>query len=270
MKTPLFLLVFLVTTSLWAQNHILTLDNGFAINNNTFSSKKTHHLSQQSYDSDNYDDENPFIELFVEIGLSITYGILIETYWEKDLPMHDARFTTYPYFDNKSGNYTYDEAIENPVKLVLSENIFAENKYLYGQQFNVQFKFLSRMDLFAGYTSFNNDKNTMPIYDVMLHYHRIRTPKLDIWYGLGAMHIAGTIEETGLSADFGGEWFVKKPISMMAQWQYGFFDYGYHVRRNTFAVKYHMQQYNIQFGVINYKMGNEYINTLSLGLNMYL
>jgi hypothetical protein len=194
----------------------------------------------------------------------------VESFWEKDLPMHDARFTAYPYFDNLSGNYTYDKTVDNPVKLVLSTNIFAENKYLYGNNFSIQFKFLSRADLSAGYTSFSKHDYAMPIYDVMFHYHRIRMPKLDIWYGLGAMHLGGAVEETGLSVDFGGEWFVKKPISVQAQWQYGFFDYDYNIHKNMFVIKYHLQQFNVQFGAVNYKLGENKINTLSLGLNMYL
>jgi hypothetical protein len=225
--------------------------------------------SCNTYDS-SYSDDNIFVALFFEIGVSITYGILFETFWEKDLPMHDAHFTQYPYFDNHSGNYTYENRKDYvPFKLVLSGNMFAENNKLYGNYFEAKMKFLDRVDLTSSFSSITEANSAMTIYDAMFHFHRIRMPKLDIWYGLGVMHLGKDIEQTAFSLDFGGEWFVKKPISVSAQWQYGYFD-NFYVRKNTFLAKYHIQNFSISFGAVNYKFDDTSINTLNLGLNVYL
>jgi hypothetical protein len=83
------------------------------------------------------------------------------------------------------------------------------------------------------------------------------------------MHLGNKIEQSAFSLDFGGEWFVKKPISVSAQWQYGYFD-NFYVRKNMFLAKYHIQNFSISFGAVNYKFYDTSINTLNLGLNVYL
>ncbi len=268
MKTYLLLIGLLISLNSWSQDNYTSDNSEFEHFSGLKNSVET--TKSKAIYSNAYDDNNPFVELFVEIGVSITYGILFETFWEKDLPMHDAQFTKYPYFDNRSGNYTYDERADNPFKLVLKGSLFAENNHLYGNNFEAKIKLLSRIDFSAGYSSFSESENTIPFYDMMFHYHRIRTPKLDIWYGFGAMRLGGNIEESGLSLDFGAEWFVKKPISVSAKWQYGFFDNSLTVRKNEFLLKYYLKQFNINFGAVNYKFDTNKINTLSIGAQIYL
>ena len=271
----MFLILAIISTSNFAQGKLDDIKE--ELRAQKLGANESRRVSEsESEDANNttyYSD--PFEELLVELGMAITYGILFETSWENELPMHSAQFTRYPYFDNESGNYTYDTNAEYfPFKVVLSGGMHAENKHLYGHDFGLQLKLFDRADISLRYNSLiekqNIRTNQIDIYNIMVHYHRLRMPKFDLWYGLGATHLGGIVEETGFSLDFGAEWFIKKPISLFAQWKHSWFDNNLSTSQTIYSVRYYIQQFNIEFGMKKYRFFSTRIKTLSLGVNIFL
>ncbi len=248
MKHLLILSLLLMSLQMNAQ----TLQN----NSNTYES-----TSVSSYDA-----YNPFAELLYYVVESITYGILFETYWEKDTPMHDAQITPYPYFSPKDGNYNYDGEFV-PFRLEAETNILTDFKGHLTGDFQAKLRFLKRLDVAASYSNlhqFLSGSYASQTY-FLLQYHRIRTKGLDVWYGGGAM-IAN--DEARPAVSLGGELFLGNNTAFSAKAKWGFFNENI-TRDVRYQFNYFVSRWRLSAGLRGINLPEQHTNTFFVGARYY-
>jgi hypothetical protein len=232
----------------------------------------------QSYVSDSHQDNttksfHPFQDLMAQIFWNITYGVAIETIFEKESRMHHASISKYPYIDSKTGNYTYNDSVSVTSRFLVTNSFLRESSSLYGSNFNAKFRFAKRMDIEIGYLELiEKNKNLtdyFSLYSAILNYHRVRTQKLDIWYGIGAMYVSNNVKKAGFAFNAGAEWFIKKPISLYASIKSTVINQD-SVTKSKILLKYYQKRMQFFGGYQNFKLTNISVNTVSFGFGYYL
>ena len=236
--------------------------------------KQQKDMNQYINDSDttNNKDSNsfhPFQDLFVQIMWNITYGIAIETIFEKESKMHRAAISKYPYIENKIGNYSYTDNLSVLYRFSVTDSWLRESTSLYGNNANLQFRFAKRLDVNLGYLELNEKTNfttdNFSLFSAMLNYHRIRTQKIDLWYGLGVMHVANNVNKTGFAYGIGAEWFFKKPISLYASINSTVINQE-NLTKSNVLLKYYHKKTQFIGGYQKFKVTTIDVDTFSLGL----
>jgi len=216
--------------------------------------------------------KNPFAEILVRIALYSTYGIFIETPLERDGKMHDAEIAQYPYKEARYGNFIYTDSINYSIgRFDISNSFVIEDKNLYGNNLNLDFRFFKRMGLEVGYLQLfekNNGKSdSFSLFSAMVNYHRIRTQKLDVWFGLGIMYVGNNVRKSGFSYGFGAEWFIKKPISLLVSHKSASINQR-GVNKTKLLLKYHLKNYHISSGYENFVLAVSTIDAFSIGFGV--
>jgi len=221
----------------------------------------------------NFSNDNPFIALFGIIALNITYGIAIESTFELNTKMHNAEISAFPYKSKAYGNFVYADSINDYAlaRLDISNNLVLESNSLYGNNLNINFKFKKRFDVALGYLQLveriNGQTEGFALFSTMVNYHRIRTQKLDLWFGLGAMYVANDVKEFGFAYGLGAEWFMAKPISLLVSYK-GTNINSRTVDKTKVLLKYHIKKYHIATGYEHYTLGVSKVSAFSLGFGM--
>ena len=213
---------------------------------------------------------NIFIDIIGTIAVYLTYGILIESPPEMKTKMHGAEISEYPYKIAKSGNFIYTDSMNYKLaRFDISNNFVRENKNLYGNDLNIDFRFLKRMGIEVDYLQLfekvDAETDKLSVFSAMVNYHRIRTQRLDIWFGIGAMYVGNTVKKVGFSYGIGGEWFIKKPISLLVSFK-GTSINQRAVNKTKVLLKYHLKNYNISSGYQHFTLGVSDINAFSFGV----
>lgn len=211
-----------------------------------------------------------FAQIFIKLFAYSAYGVAIESPFEKEGRMHDAEIAHYPYELASQGNFIYTDSINyNVTRFDVYNRFLVENKNLYGNNLGVDFRFLRRFSLNVDYVYFaekvNGKKDNFNMFSALLKYHRIRTQRFDVWFGLGATHVANNVNETGFTFGFGGELFIKKPISLLASHKWVSIN-NQSIRNTKLLLKYHIKNYRFSSGYEHYKLGVSKINTFSFGV----
>ena len=277
MKTPLFtlILIFGFTVNSYSQTGKLDVAKESLKQQNSSNNSSSTNSSRRS--SNDEDDKNPFLEdlalLMFEISVRLAYQIGVESDFEIEGNMHTADFSRYPYKEPHFGNYVYNDSAESKsiFRVDIASNFVYESKRLYGNNLNLNLKFAKRFDLELGslqlFEKINGDADSFSLYQAMLNYHRIRTQRFDFWFGLGAMFVANDVDEFGFSYGAGAEWFLTKPISMLATYK-GTTINNRPVNKTKFLLKYYIDNFNISAGYEHYTLGVSNVNVFSIGLGL--
>ena len=215
-----------------------------------------------------------FAGIFVDLFAYTAYGIAIESPFELDGRMHDAEIANYPFENSFHGNYIYANSTNYKiVRFDISNNFVIENSNLYGNNFGVDFRFLRRFGLEFDYLSLtekiNAKRDQFSLYSALLNYHRIRTQKLDAWFGLGVMYVGDDVHKTGFGIGLGAEWFVAKPISLKVSHKWTNIN-NQEVNNTKLLLKYHIKKYHISSGYEHFKIGVSKIDAFSFGVGVSL
>lgn len=213
---------------------------------------------------------NPFLKILYVAAAYTVYGVAFETPFERNGRMHDAEIANYPYKQASYGNFIYTNTTNyNTTRFDVYNHFLVDSKQLYGNDFGVNFRFLKRFAFNMNTVHFiekvNNQTAYFSTYSALLKYYRIRTQRLDAWFGLGATHITTGVNKTGFTFGVGGEWFIKKPISLAASYKTT------RVNKNSVnnakvLLKYHLKNYRIATGYVYYNLANTKINAISIGV----
>jgi opacity protein-like surface antigen len=211
-----------------------------------------------------------FAGLFIDLFAYTAYGVAIESPFELNGRMHDAELASYPYKNPFYGNFTYTDSIDyNITRFDITNNFVIENSNLYGNNFGVDFRFLKRFGLEFDYLYLTEKTNTnrdqFSLYSALINYHRIRTQKLDAWFGLGVMHVGSDVNKTGFGIGLGVEWFVAKPISLKFSHKWTNIN-SKEVNNTKLLLKYHLKNYHISSGYEHFKIGISKIDAFSIGV----
>jgi len=267
MKTTLSTLVFLfgIVTLSFSQNGKLK-DAKESLKDNTSTTSLSSSTTTSSRSSDSsFDSGNPLLDLTFLIAFNLTYGIIIESVFELNSQMHSSQIST----PSQYGNFTYNDTdYFSLARLDISNAIVIEDKNLYGNNLNLNFRFAKRFDLEVGYLQLvernNGQTEGFSLFTTMVNYHRIRTQTVDFWFGLGAMYVANNVKEFGFAYGGGIELFVAKPISILASYK-GTTINSENVSKTKALLKYHINEYHISTGYEHFSLGVSDVNTLSLG-----
>lgn len=226
----------------------------------------------------NYNDNSSFRSFFAGIFIDLfaytAYGVAIESPFELNGRMHDAELANYPYQSSFHGNFIYTDSINyNITRFDITNNFILENSNLYGNNFGVDFRFLKRFGLEFDYLYLtektNRNRDQFSLYSALINYHRIRTQKLDAWFGLGVMHVGYNVNKTGFGVGLGTEWFVAKPISLKFSHKWTNIN-SREVNNTKLLLKYHIKNYHISSGYEHFKIGVSKIDAFSIGVGVSL
>ena len=213
---------------------------------------------------------NPLIDIFGWFVSEITYGILVESFLEKDTPMHDAGLTPYPYFYNREGNYTYDKDAV-PFRLEVNSSYHLAPKQKYFGNVDANLRLLKRVSIQLGYVKLpqtTSSTDYLAQTEISFSYHRIRTRRFDLWYGLGAMFADNPTNHNAISFHIGAELFLPKNISMEWQSHLAYFD-PVTIKNYQIQVNYFISHWRLTAGLKNYRYPDTRINSIGLGLKYY-
>lgn len=239
----------------------------------SFSSSATKKSKSNSTCDLNNDDvgfENLIFKMVWYAAAYTFYGVFIESPWEMNGRMSSAEFSNYPYKDAKYGNFIYTDSTNyNITRFDLSNHFLIESNNLYGNSFEVDFKFLKRFSLNLNHTTFqenvNGKRDSFNMFSTLLKYHRIRTQRFNLWFGLGFRHVFNDVNKTGLLMGFGSEIFIKKPISIAMSHNWATIG-NQSVKNTRLLLKYNIKNYRIASGYQHYKLGVSKIKAFSIGV----
>ncbi|PQJ76750.1 hypothetical protein [Polaribacter glomeratus] len=211
-----------------------------------------------------------FASIFINLFAYTAYGVAIESPFELDGRMHDAEIANYPYKNSSYGNFIYTDSTNYKIaRFDVTTNFVIENSNLYGNNFGADFRFLKRFGLEFDYlyliekSSINRDQ--FSLYSALINYHRIRTQKLDVWFGLGMMHVGSGVNKTGFGVGLGAEWFVAKPISVKVSHKFTNIN-NQEVNNTKLLLKYYLKNYHVSSGYEHFKIGVSNIDAFSIGV----
>tara|TARA_B110000091_G_scaffold194718_1_gene220820 strand:- start:7109 stop:7945 length:837 start_codon:yes stop_codon:yes gene_type:complete len=220
-------------------------------------------------------DTNSFVEaIFVDVILGVFEHVIPGFFFgfpgERESDMYSAKITKYPYQNLKQGNFAYTDSTNyTATRFDFINNFVIENNNLYGNNFEVNFRFLKRWALDVDYLYLieknNGNRDSFSLYSALLKYYRIRSQMFDAWVGLGTMHITSDVNKNGLVVGFGAEAFIVKPVSLEFSLKKGFINESTLIKTKVLA-KYHLKNYHISSGYEHFKIGVSKINTFSLGI----
>jgi hypothetical protein len=182
--------------------------------------------------------------------------------------MHSAQIST----PSQYGNFIYNDANDFALaRLDISNSVVIEDKNLYGNNLNLNFRFAKRLDLEVGYLQLiekvNGQTEGFSLVTSMLNYHRVRTQRFDLWFGLGAMYVANDVKKWGFAYGAGAEWFIAQPISILASYK-GTSIHSQEVSKSKILLNYHLKNYRISSGYEHFSLGVSNIDAFSLGFRV--
>lgn len=243
-------------------------------------SKKTKSNSSnprsRTYDSS--DSGSTFIgdtfgELFISVFWGLSYGVLFETSIEQEYRASNASFTKYPYYNNNKGNYAYDWGENTTLfKVEISDRYIVENGRLYGNHLKAKLFFAQRISVEGDYlqlwednTNFGN--NALAMYQFLAKYHRVRTERFNAWWGLGATHVDGEVDETGFTYGLGAELFFAKPMSIESSFTQTLIN-DQTINQFEALLNYHLGRCQVSGGYEYLTLGNQNFSMLSVGVGL--
>lgn len=178
------------------------------------------------YDQDYWD--GVFFEMFFELFITISIGVLFETPYEYENGASRSTITVYPYKQGNSGNFTYGWK-ENSTKFRsdFSYDYLAGNSNFFGHHGKLDLWFLRKVGLEAKFYQLEQKLRTaqvsrIQIYQGLLKYHRIRAERFNAWWGMGVTHIRDGFRQTGFSYGAGFDLFYPKPLGISANFRHTF------------------------------------------------
>jgi len=232
--------------------------------------------------SDNDDDEDSedvglfegiFEEIIAEAFLYITYYTLIESPSEVENINSQASITKYPYFNSSKGNYTYDlDENYSIFRTELASRYVSESNALKGMNLSLDMRFLKRIGIELGYRQLweknsNLGNNNLALYNVLVKYHRVRTEKLDLWWGVGTTYVDGDVNKYGFTYGVGSELFFAKPLSVEINFDQTFINTET-VNKFNALLNYHIKRYKVMGGYDHLKIGTQRFSSVTLGVGV--
>ncbi len=229
----------------------------------TANGQQNHKLQQKQQETGCY---NPLRDIVGWFLAEITYGILIESFLEKDTPMHNAGITPYPYFYNNEGNYTYNrKPVPFRMEIHADGHLTPVKDYFGSTGFKL--RFLKRASIQIDYVklpgSLRNDYLSQT--DISFSYHRIRTRRFDLWYGLGTMFAENPTNHNALTYHIGSELFIRNHLSVEGQAHWAYFN-PVTIKNYQIQLNYFLSHWRFAVSLKKFRFPGNRINSAGLGI----
>ena len=236
--------------------------------------------NRESSDSDDGDDDNSdfFAETFGEIILQaflyVSYYALIGPSSEYEPQMNCASLTKYPYNKSNIGDYNYNwDENYSKFRTEFTGRYISESSSLKGMHLNMEMRFLNRIGVDLDYHQLwekNPDlgNDNLALYNVLAKYYRVRTEKIELYWGIGTTYVDGSVDRIGFSYGLGSELFFAKPLSFETNFQQTFIN-SKTINKFNVLLNYHVDQYKVMGGYEYLKIGSQPFSSITLGIGVF-
>ncbi len=250
---------------------------------NTENSSSSNQSSSSYSSNDNSFLENIFSEVFLEVLIYGTYGIVkygvIGDYQnEQHLKNYLSKA---PYYEGAYGHYTDSLGSKN-FRIDLENSFMYDNKYSIGNHFKAKIRpsrhFSIQTDfrrLFEKNISGNISGNTkagfsnqLNIYDVNLCYDRVRLPRFNLGWTLGLCYFGSGIDNGSIAVGVNADYFLKRNISFYGSAQWSTINET-PVNFYELQAKFHKSRGFISLGYEYLVIGSPTYKFTTLGLGVY-
>jgi hypothetical protein len=188
--------------------------------------------------------------------------------------------SSYPYFDNKTGNYmkyeeSYEEESKDIMRFDVENHILYSNNASFGNHLKGKFRPFQYFYLQTDYRElierdpFTKTTSNLSVFQFNFGYDRIRFEKFNLGWTLGATYIANDINKAGFSYGLNTDIFAFKNISFNSAVIWSKIN-GLPVNSFEFRAKYHKKNHFFSFGYENLRIASPSYNYVTLGIGYYL
>ncbi|MGY5355435.1 hypothetical protein [Wenyingzhuangia sp. IMCC45467] len=204
------------------------------------------------------------------IGGFLTYGLLIETFIEREKKHAYMELTPYPYINNLKGDYAFEANEVSFTRFDISNQFVTDMNYTQGNNLNIKFRFLERVNIeYNQLYLLENNNNQFFMHDLTANYYRIRTEHMTLNYGMGISYVHSGVNKAYFTYNTGIQYFFNIPLSLSLDHRgTPFSRYGIYQTKLNF--NYHIKQFVFQVGINFYNIGNVHYKMLGLGGKVYL
>ncbi|MFC2109830.1 hypothetical protein ACFLSU_04570 [Bacteroidota bacterium] len=222
--------------------------------------------------------ENAFSSMFAEalahVFLYTTYGVLVDFGELESERHHNALLTKYPYFENSKGDFNFTaNKNQKTSRFVFANKFLKLSQRIKGNYLNGKLQFSKKFSVTGDflYLNENNFRGLESAYShlsFLVNYHRVRTEKLNLWYGIGYRYVGSGVNKSGFSYQIGSQYFFAKPLSVDVTYLGAIVNESSigHFQTN---LNYHIKNKFVSVGLTNFKLGSEKFNGIAIGLGIY-
>jgi len=232
--------------------------------------------------SNTSDDYNPLFpelnefmgRIFLELTFGVVYAVFVEFPSDGKNKHAHATLTKHPYFENKKGDFNWDNDTNfKPNRFFLTNQYIKNKARIQGNYLKGELQFANRFGMTGDflYLSENDylyDKSKYKHFSLLVNYYRVRSEKFSLWYGLGARYVANGVHAAGIAYSLGTRLYVAKPISIEASFIGSIINKSSVDHLNT-EIKYHTKNYTLSTGYSNFTIGSENFNAINIGFGIY-
>jgi hypothetical protein len=221
-----------------------------------------------SFDSDLW-----WFDLLLQLGYYPTVGLFFG--FEGEPGPNEMYFARYPYAERDHGlylpidEYGYDD---RRMRTAVTAHFQSNEDALFGGFLQVKFspnRFLTldvnRLQLFE---TLDDRTDQFAITNFNLQYNRIRMPRFHLWWGGGLMLLENDLMYGSPSVSAGFDWFIKRPVSLHADTQFGFPN-GVFARQHQLRVQMHLNRYMIYAGYEGIRASDVKIPNWTMGTGVW-
>lgn len=274
-----FFLFFLLSTTSFGQGKLQSAKESISkSSSHSQGSKRGSSDSRGSSRSyDNYDAGQSSIftdfvgEFFYQVTVGMLRGILFDTYGERVSQHSKAGLTDYPYAANQQGDFDFYKT-DKTARFSI-ENSYLTSSSIQGNHLRGELNLAKRISLTGDFLYLNEElfrggKTNYKQFTAMANYYRVRTPKVSLWYGLGARYVGEEIATYGFAYNVGLRLFLKKPLSFETVFT-GSLINNNPVNQFDAKLKWHRNKLFLTTGYNHVNINGAHFNQLALGLGTY-
>lgn len=274
MKSNIYLLLLIFTSSFYAQNKVekskKELNSNAAVNTTSQNSKP-------SSSSERSGEVGLVGELFINIGLGVFKYGLIGDYNNEDHLYN--KLSVYPFYNTTSGNYNETDTVasseKNKFRFDIGDKFIYSNNDLFGNHLNVKIRpfqyFYLQTDFHQIFeiNRIDNISDQLSLFHFNLCYDRIRTGKFNLGWSLGASYIGNEVKKSGFSYGLSWDFFMNKSFSFLGNAKWSKINQQ-PVNVFEFEAKFHRKNYFFSTGFEHLKIATPTYNFITLGGGIYL
>ncbi|WP_242155912.1 hypothetical protein [Aestuariivivens sediminis] len=265
-----FSFICLITNASYAQTKIGKAENSLENKDEQATSN-----DQEDWDGEGNDFfVGTFAEVIAEALLYVSYYTLIESPFEGEHRGSRASLTRHPYNKSNKGSYSYNlDENYSTFRTELSSRYISENNALKGMNLALEMRFIKRLGVELDYhqlweRNFNFGNDNLAFYNMLVKYYRVRTEKLDAWWGIGTTYVDGMVDQFGFMYGLGAELFFAKPLSLIVIFKQTFIN-SETVNTLNLMLNYHIRQFKVIGGYQGLKIGSQRFSMITLGTGIF-
>lgn len=212
-----------------------------------------------------------WLDLLFQIGFYPTYGLLFG--FDGELPANARDFNAFPYANAYDGLYLHPEDVGKRMNLQLVGHLQTNEDAVFGGYLQARFSpnraisiDVNRLQLFEALENGGTDQ--LSVTNFNLQFNRVRHEQFHLWWGGGLMLLDRELMYGSPSLSAGFTWFVKKPLSVYADTQFGWPN-GVFARQHQARVQMHLDRFMVYAGYQGTRTGDVRLPNWAIGTGVW-